>query len=205
MIQCVINDMRIWLDRGVSFGSVAINASAAELRRDNFAERLLDELRRANIPERCLQLEVTETVFLGRGAEYVHRALALLSSRGVQIALDDFGTGYASLRHLKQFPVDIIKIDQSFVRDMNEDPGDEAIVRAVINLGRSLGIKVVAEGIETEAQATRLIDLECDFGQGFLFSRAIQARNVPGIVSRFGSFQEAHDTHGTLRLVASRT
>lgn len=204
MIRRVIDDVRIWLDLGVSFGSVAINASAAELRRDNFAERLLDELRRANIPAHCLQLEVTETVFLGRGAEYVHRALALLSSSGVQIALDDFGTGYASLRHLKQFPVDIIKIDQSFVRDMNEDPGDEAIVRAVINLGRSLGIKVVAEGIETEAQAARLIDLECDLGQGFLFSRAVQARNVPGIVSRFGCSQEARKPRGTLRLVASR-
>jgi len=203
MIQRVVEDMRIWLDRGVLFGSVAINASAAELRRDNFAERLLDELRRAKIPERCLQLEVTETVFLGRGAEYVHRALALLSSRGVQIALDDFGTGYASLRHLKQFPVDIIKIDQSFVRDMNDDPGDEAIVRAVINLGRSLGIKVVAEGIETEAQASRLIALECDFGQGYLFSRAVQARNVPGIVSRFANTQVAGVARDRLRLVSN--
>jgi len=203
MVERVIADVRHWLDRGVAFDHVAINASAAELRRDDFAERLLDALRRADVPTRCIQLEVTETVFLGRGAEYVHRALALLSARGVQIALDDFGTGYASLRHLKQFPVDIIKVDQSFVRDMNRDPGDEAIVRAVINLGRSLGIRVVAEGIETEAQAARLIDLRCDIGQGFLFSRAVPARRVPALAARWGDAPQSAARPG-LRLVASR-
>ena len=184
MIDRVIADMRRWLDKGIEFHNVAVNASAAEFRRDNFAERVIDRLRRADIPARCFQLEITETVFLGRGAEYVHRALALLHLHGVRIALDDFGTGYASLRHLKQFPVDIIKIDQSFVRDMTADSGDEAIVRAVINLGRSLGIKVVAEGLETAEQERRLIELECDFGQGFLFSRAVAARRVPALLAR---------------------
>jgi diguanylate cyclase (GGDEF)-like protein/PAS domain S-box-containing protein len=202
MVERVVADVRHWLDRGVAFEHVAINASAAELRRDDFAERLLDALGEADVPTRCIQLEVTETVFLGRGAEYVHRALALLSARGVKIALDDFGTGYASLRHLKQFPVDIIKVDQSFVQDMNMDPGDEAIVRAVINLGHSLGIKVVAEGIENEQQAERLIELSCDFGQGFLYSRAIPARRVPKLAARWGPIPAA--TPASLRLVASR-
>jgi diguanylate cyclase (GGDEF)-like protein/PAS domain S-box-containing protein len=182
MIDRVIADMRGWLDRGIAFKHVAINASAAEFRRDNFAERVLDQLARAAIPTRCFQIEVTETVFLGRGAEYVHRALALLNAQGVKIALDDFGTGYASLRHLKKFPVDIIKIDRSFVRDMEVDAGDEAIVRAVINLGKSLGIHVVAEGIESEAQAQQLMRLGCDFGQGFLFSKAVGANRVPALV-----------------------
>ena len=204
MIERVIADIRHWLDRGVAFEHVAINASAAELRRDNFAERLLDSLQRADVPTHCIQLEVTETVFLGRGAEYVHRALALLNARGVKIALDDFGTGYASLRHLKQFPVDIIKVDQSFVRDMNHDPGDEAIVRAVVNLGRSLGIKVVAEGIETEAQSARLIELRCDFGQGFLFSRAVAAPRVPALAARWGAHPQDSSADPGLRLVASR-
>jgi EAL domain-containing protein (putative c-di-GMP-specific phosphodiesterase class I) len=182
MIDRVIADMRVWLDRGIAFKHVAVNASAAEFRRDNFAERVLDQLARAQIPTRCFQIEVTETVFLGRGAESIHRALALLDARGVKIALDDFGTGYASLRHLKQFPVDIIKIDRSFVRDMDVDPGDEAIVRAVINLGKSLGIHVVAEGIESDAQARHLMRLGCDFGQGFLFSKAVGANRVPAII-----------------------
>jgi diguanylate cyclase (GGDEF)-like protein/PAS domain S-box-containing protein len=206
MIDRVIADMRMWRDRGIAFENVAVNASAAEFRRDNFAEGVLEQLRKARIPTSCFQLEVTETVFLGRGAEYVHRALALLNARGVRIALDDFGTGYASLRHLKQFPVDIIKIDQSFVRDMDVDPGDEAIIRAVVNLGRSLGIKVVAEGIETEAQAAQLIGLECDFGQGFLFSKAVAASRVPGLVTRFpGTTAAAKPTsRRPLRLVAGK-
>ena len=206
MIERVIVDMRGWLDRGVPFKHVAVNASAAEFRRDNFAERVLEQLQKADIPTRCFQLEVTETVFLGRGAEYVHRALALLNMRGVKIALDDFGTGYASLRHLKQFPVDIIKIDQSFVRDMAVDPGDEAIIRAVINLGRSLGISVVAEGIETKEQARRLMELDCDFGQGFLFSRAVPASRVPGLVERWPARPSivARDPARDLRLVANR-
>ncbi len=206
MIERVIADMRGWLDRGVAFEHVAVNASAAEFRRDNFAERLLAQLREAKIPTRLFQLEVTETVFLGRGAEYVHRALALLSARGVKIALDDFGTGYASLRHLKQFPVDILKIDRSFVHDMEVDRDDAAIVHAVINLGRGLGIQVVAEGIETEAQATRLIELECDFGQGYLFSRAVAANRVPGLVTRSPA-RPATATRPVmrdLRLVANR-
>jgi len=206
MIERVIADMRGWLDRGIDFRHVAVNASAAEFRRDNFAERVLDQLDKADVPTRCFQLEVTETVFLGRGAEYVHRALALLNMRGVKIALDDFGTGYASLRHLKQFPVDIIKIDQSFVRDMADDPGDEAIIHAVINLGRSLGIKVVAEGIESEAQASRLHELDCDFGQGFLFSRAVPASRVPTLVQRWpapASLVEAATRAHDFRLVAN--
>ena len=208
MIDRVIADMRCWLDRGVAFRHVAVNAAAAEFRRDNFAERLLESLRRADIPTRCFQLEVTETVFLGRGAEYVHRALALLNTQGVKIALDDFGTGYASLRHLKQFPVDIIKIDQSFVRDMEIDPGDEAIVRAVINLGKSLNIHVVAEGIESPAQAERLQRLGCDFGQGFLFSKAVAASRVPTLAGQLRERAvkpvQAED-RARLRIVASST
>ncbi|MEO6040380.1 MAG: EAL domain-containing protein [Croceibacterium sp.] len=205
MIELTIADMRRWLDRGIDFGHIAVNASAAEFRRDNFAERLLDSLLQADIAAHRFQLEVTETVFLGRGAEYVHRALSLLSVNGVKIALDDFGTGYASLRHLKEFPVDIIKIDRSFVRDMDSDPGDEAIVRAVVNLGKSLGIKVVAEGIEKRWQAERLVAMECDFGQGYLFSRAAPARQVPALVARLTATDVAFPRRAAaarLRLVA---
>jgi diguanylate cyclase (GGDEF)-like protein/PAS domain S-box-containing protein len=205
MIDRVIADIRIWLDRGVNFQSVAVNASAAEFRRDNFAERVIERLQRADIPAQCFELEVTETVFLGRGAEYVHRALDLLSRHGIQIALDDFGTGYASLRHLKQFPVNLIKIDRSFVRDLTADAGDDAIVNAVINLGRSLGIKVVAEGVETENQKERLLELKCDLGQGFLFSRAVAARRLPGLLARWQTPAAAvRRPARQLRLVANR-
>ncbi|HEX8534235.1 MAG TPA: EAL domain-containing protein, partial [Allosphingosinicella sp.] len=182
MIDQVIEDARRWLDDGVRFGHVAINAAAAEFRRGSFAEQLLERLDRARIPTSYIQLEVTETVFLGRGAEYVERALKTLSKAGVKIALDDFGTGYASLSHLKQFPVDLLKIDRSFVRDFDLFPDDGAIIRAVVSLGQSLGIKVIAEGIETEAHHRFLVGSGCEFGQGFLYAKAVPAAEVPGLL-----------------------
>jgi diguanylate cyclase (GGDEF)-like protein/PAS domain S-box-containing protein len=184
MLDCSIADMGRWRSQGLDFGHVALNAAAADFRRNDFAERILARLSEAGIPAYCFQLEVTETVFLGRGAEYVERALKLLSDAGATIALDDFGTGYASLRHLKQFPVDVIKIDQSFVRDLEADPDDTAIIRAVLNLGQSLGIKVVAEGIETRIQAKRLEALGCDYGQGHLYARAVSSGRVPRFLGK---------------------
>ena len=186
VIDQVIRDMRDWLDQGVAFGHVAVNAAAAEFRRDNFGETLLERLHRSGVPPECFHLEVTETVFLGRGSECVDRALKLLDASGVRIALDDFGTGYASLRHLKQFPVHVIKIDQSFVRGMDTDPDDAAIIEAVLNLGRSLKIEVVAEGIETVAQLERLNKLGCHVGQGFLFAEALPRDAVTSLLCAGG-------------------
>ncbi len=184
MIHRVICDIKAWSDRGLPFGHVAVNASAAEFRVGDFAERLLERLHREGLPASAMQLEVTETVFLGRGAEYVDQALKTLSRAGMQIALDDFGTGYASLSHLKQFPVNVLKIDRSFVRDIHTDPEDAAIVGAVINLGHSLGIKVVAEGVETMHQHDFLVASGCSTGQGFLYGKAAPAREVGRIVRR---------------------
>ena len=178
MIGLVVEDMRLWTDQGIAFGHVAVNAAAAEFKHGDFAERLLERLHRANLPPSCFQLEVTETVFLGRGAEHVETALRVLSNAGVQIALDDFGTGYASLSHLNHFPVDVIKIDRSFISKLEESPHDAAIVRAVINLGRSLGIKIVGEGVETPAQAAYLRKHRCQTGQGYLFGKAQPAEVV---------------------------
>ena len=193
IVDQVIADMRRWLDRGVPFGHVAVNAAAAEFRSDRFAESVLDRLAQAGVPPRHFHLEVTETVFLGRGAEYVERALKLLSEAGVGIALDDFGTGYASLRHLKQFPVDVIKIDRSFVQNMETDPEDAAIIEAVLNLGKSLKIEVVAEGIETVSHALRLREMNCRYGQGFVFSRAVAADRVPRLIHDLGGAPQQNE------------
>ena len=184
MIDKVIEDVRRWRGEGLDFRHVAINASAAEFRSGDFAERLLERLAKAGVPPPCLQIEVTETVFLGRGAESVERTLKLLSQAGVTVALDDFGTGYASLSHLKQFPVDLLKIDRGFVRDLGHHPDAAAIVRAVINLGHSLEIEIVAEGIETGAQEARLLAQGCDYGQGYLYSPAVPAAEVPALLAR---------------------
>lgn len=182
MIGQVISDIRDWLDRGIPFGHVAVNASAADFRRDDFAEGIIEHLRCADIPTHHLQIEVTETVLLGRSGEYVERTLRQLSTEGVRIMLDDFGTGFASLIHLKQFPVDGIKIDKSFVHGLPDNPENSAIVEAVLNLGARLGLDVVAEGVETEQQVSNLGHFGCRLAQGFLFSHAIPACGVEAVL-----------------------
>ena len=143
---------------------------------------MLARLEAAGLAPSRLEIEVTETVFHESGADAVGRALQTLSEAGVKIALDDFGTGYASLSHLKQVPVDIIKIDQSFVRDLEQDPDDAAIVRAVVALGHTLAMQIVAEGIETPGQAGFLAGEGCDIGQGYLFGKPMPANCVPDLI-----------------------
>jgi diguanylate cyclase (GGDEF)-like protein len=185
MVEAVIRDMRSWSDAAVPFGHIAVNAAAAEFRRGSFAETLLERLEAANLAPACLQVEVTETVFLGRGAEYVQDAIRTLAAEGVQIALDDFGTGYASLSHLNHFPVSTIKIDRSFISRLETSDHDAAIVRAVINLGRSLGIRIVAEGVETSGQAAFLTRHRCHSAQGYLYSKPVDAASVPRLAAAF--------------------
>ena len=185
MQERVFADMRRWLDQGLLFHHVAINTSGAEFRKDDFAEQLLARLKRANVPPELVEVEITEkTAFLGKNSEYVVRALEVLRQHRVRVALDDFGTGFSSLSHLKDLPVDVLKIDQSFVRDIagTPDSDDAAIVLAVLNLGRSLKIEVVAEGVEQESQAAFLRANGCDTGQGYLFGKAVPAAQVPGLI-----------------------
>jgi diguanylate cyclase (GGDEF)-like protein len=179
MLDRTLGQIRHWLAEGVEFGHVAINLTAADFRREGFAKILLARLRRARIPVSCLQIEVTETVFLGRGAGYVETVLRALSEGGIRIALDDFGTGYASLSHLSQCPIDLLKIDRSFVQQLGDSLEAHAISAAVINLGHCLGMQIVAEGVETAAQENMLITLGCDVGQGYLYSPALAAEDVP--------------------------
>ncbi|WP_054529479.1 EAL domain-containing protein [Erythrobacter sp. SG61-1L] len=184
MLSGVLDDIRDWMDQGLDFGHVAINVTAADFRRGNFAERLFDRLEAHGLPACCIQIEVTETVFLGRGAGYVEEALKRLSERGVRIALDDFGTGYASLSHLNQFPVDLLKIDRSFVGEIGCNPDAEAISTTVINLGHCLGMEVIAEGVETRAQEAFLATVGCDTGQGFLYAEALPAQAIPAMLRK---------------------
>ncbi|HZF46350.1 MAG TPA: EAL domain-containing protein, partial [Sphingomonadaceae bacterium] len=159
-----------------------INVTAADFRRGSFAERLLGRLDDHDVPPSCIQIEVTETVFLGRGATYVEDALKHLNAHGILIALDDFGTGYASLSHLNQFPVDLLKIDRSFVGEIGCNPDAEAISTTVINLGHCLGLEVIAEGVETRAQEAYLATVGCDTGQGYLYSEAKPAHAIPSML-----------------------
>jgi len=182
MLDNVIADMERWQEAGVDFGHVSLNTSEADFRQDNFAERVLRRLASSNIAADKLEIEVTEHIFLGRSAERVQKNLKQFADAGVGISLDDFGTGFASLSHLKSYPVTTIKIDRSFVQDALDDPSDAAIVRALIGLGRSLGKKVVAEGVETSAQADFLEAEGCPQAQGFLYSMPVQSEEVPRLV-----------------------
>jgi diguanylate cyclase (GGDEF)-like protein len=183
MLDRVLADCVAWRDAGIEVGRMAINLSAADFRRRGLAERVLGRLERAGLPASALELEVTETVLINQLGGYVANALETLQRAGITIALDDFGTGYASLTHLQQFRVDVLKIDRSFVDMIGSAEGrDTAVVNAVLEMSRSMGIRTVAEGIERQEQADYLRMRSCDVGQGYLFSRPIPASRVPGMI-----------------------
>lgn len=183
MLEKVLDDIEQWTRAGMRFGHVAINVAGADFRQGSLAQRVMAELDKRKLAPGCLQIEVTENVFLGHGAGEVERELRALSSHGIKIALDDFGTGYASLSHLTRFPVDLLKIDRSFIEQIGVSTNAEAIISAVVNLGQGLGLAVVAEGIETAAQEAFLTSIHCHAGQGFLYARALPAEQVPACLT----------------------
>jgi EAL domain-containing protein (putative c-di-GMP-specific phosphodiesterase class I) len=184
MQKKVFHDMRAWRAAGIDFGRVSINASPAEFLRDDYAQKLLARAAEYQVPGDFIEVEVTEHVFLDRGAEYVSRALGILSEAGVRLSLDDFGTGYSSLSHLRDFPVNVVKIDRSFIFKLVDDPEIASIVTAVIDLAASLKLEVVAEGIETPEQEAMLREKGCGLGQGYFFGRAVAGDEVPILMQR---------------------
>ncbi len=173
ILQRVARDIRNWLDEGLPLQNVGINLSAADFRGGGLRDRLCRIFDDADVPLDHVILEVTESVYLGHRDHVVADEIKALRSEGLRVALDDFGTGYASLTHLLTVPIDIIKIDKSFIDRLV--PGDAGIfiVEGLIGIARNLGIRVVAEGIETQSQADQLQILGCKLGQGYLFSRAV--------------------------------
>lgn len=178
MLRKVADDVRSWTCSGVDFERVAINAAPTEFLRNDYAERFLEVLNESALSPDLFEVEVTEHAFAGRATDYVARALAELSAAGVRISLDDFGTGSSSLSHLRDFPVDVVKIDMSFVQQMVDNDEIAAIVAAVIRLARSLSIEVIAEGVEAAGQLDLLKTMGCDMAQGHLFSPAVEAAAV---------------------------
>jgi diguanylate cyclase (GGDEF)-like protein/PAS domain S-box-containing protein len=165
---------RAWIDAGLPRICIAVNVSTVELREKDFVAAVRAILAETGLEPRLLELELTET-FLMQDAKATATVLQALKDLGVKLALDDFGTGYSSLSHLKRFPIDTLKIDQSFVRDLATDADDASIVSAVISMGESLHIRVVAEGVETREQLTFLQEHSCPEGQGYYFSRPVVA------------------------------
>ncbi|MEW6764429.1 MAG: EAL domain-containing protein [Pseudomonadota bacterium] len=170
---------KTWRKQGLPVQYVAVNISAVQLRFGNLVKEVRDTLHEFGIAGHHLELEITESAIL-HAPEEVIRKLNALRKMGVRLAIDDFGTGYSSLAYLKRLPLDRIKIDQGFVRDMLTDPQDEAIVRAVIALGHSMDLEVLAEGVETAEHATRLRELGCESAQGYYFGRPAAGEAFPG-------------------------
>jgi diguanylate cyclase (GGDEF)-like protein/PAS domain S-box-containing protein len=170
-----------WRRAGMPRLQVAVNLSAQQFRREGVAQTVASVLRQTGLPAHCLELEITESVIIQQAGEAVVK-LTELNEMDVQLSLDDFGTGYSSLSYLKRFPIDKLKIDQSFVRDISTDPDDAAIVTAIIAMAHSLGLEVIAEGVETAEQLAFLKLLGCDKAQGYYFSKPLPAEEFESLL-----------------------
>jgi diguanylate cyclase (GGDEF)-like protein len=169
VIDAALRQCRAWHEAGIEVG-VAVNLAGRDLSDSRLEEEVSEALRRWKLEPELLELEIPESTLMSE-REHVQKMLTRLRERGVRIAVDDFGSGYASLSHLKQLPVDVLKIDQSFVQSVGTNDEDDAVVRSTIDLAHSLGISVVAEGVESEAVLKRLAALGCDLAQGFCLAR----------------------------------
>jgi len=181
VLHTACRQIRQWQDAGYSL-QLAVNVSARQFQDYDVAELVKDILRDTGVLAQNLEIELTESAVM-RDAESSIVTLERLAALGVQIAIDDFGTGYSRLSYLKRLPLDVLKIDQSFVRDISSDPNDAAIVRAIITLARSLGIKVTAEGVENEAQLAFLNAYGCHYAQGYLFGKPLTAAQVIRLIA----------------------
>jgi EAL domain-containing protein (putative c-di-GMP-specific phosphodiesterase class I) len=161
------------MDAGVAPMLVAVNLSAVQFRHPTLPDVVMRALTDAGLPAKYLELELTESVTANPAAAI--SMMDALHGLGVRLSLDDFGTGYSSLSHLKRFPLHTLKIDQSFVRDIDTDPDDRAIVQAIIQMARALDLQTIAEGVETDAQHQFLRREGCDMMQGYYFGRPMDA------------------------------
>ena len=160
-----------WLARGITL-PIAINVSALQFQQPQFVERVAAVLAVSQLPPQLLELELTESILV-RDADEALQRLRALARIGVRLSIDDFGTGYSSLAYLKRFPIDKLKIDRSFIQGLPGDDSDAAIVRAILQMARALGLTVIAEGVEGESQRRFLLEAGCDEYQGFLHAPAL--------------------------------
>jgi diguanylate cyclase (GGDEF)-like protein len=178
--------IRKWTDAGLAPDQTAVNVSAVQLSEGHLVEAVKSAIEQSGISPEQLELEITES-FVMADRDQSLKSLAELRELGVSLSIDDFGTGYSSLAYLQQLKVHKLKIDLSFVRDMMSNKGNASIVKAVIALGHSLGLEVIAEGVETEAQANYLQSLECDVMQGYLIGRPMLAVDMMAFLEKHGT------------------
>jgi EAL domain-containing protein (putative c-di-GMP-specific phosphodiesterase class I) len=161
-----------WQRQGLPPVCMAVNLSARQFADEDLIEDIAAALKSTGLKPEFLEVELTESMVI-QNTERAGRVLNEIKKMGVRLAIDDFGVGYSSLTHLKRFPIDTLKVDRSFIRDLPKDPEDKAITEAIIAMGKSLNLTVVAEGVETQEQQSFLRGLDCDEMQGFYFSKPI--------------------------------
>jgi diguanylate cyclase (GGDEF)-like protein len=177
VVETACRQNRIWQEEGVADIPVSVNLTSHQFQQKNFIKNLIDLLEKTGLPPQSLHLEITESTLM-KNTEMSFVNLYELSHLGLSMIIDDFGTGYSSLSYLKRFPIHAIKIDRSFVKDINTSADDAAIASAIISMAHTMNIKVVAEGVETEEQLTFLQERGCDEIQGYLFSRPLPADEI---------------------------
>ena len=182
ILETACLQLKEWLDDGLPLQQVSVNISARQFMDDGFMKTVEDALDNAGLPPHNLEIEITESMLIG-DINRIELQLKRLKKMGIKVALDDFGTGYSSLSYLKRFPIDVLKIDQSFVREMTIDSKDASIACAIIDMGHSLGQKIVAEGVENETQLLFLSKRKCDIIQGYYFSRPLPVEDMTALMS----------------------
>jgi len=177
VLRTACSQSRRWQEDGLSAVSIAVNVSAVQFRQEGFCELIRRVLDETGLAAQYLELELTESLLLADAA-VASSVLQELKAMGLTLAIDDFGTGYSSFNYLRQFHVSKLKIDRSFIRDVAVNPDDAAITSAIISMAKSLNLKVIAEGVETEAQMSFLRAYQCDEIQGYYFSRPLAVDKV---------------------------
>ncbi len=185
VLHAAARQMRFWLNAGLAPMVVSVNLSAVQFRQADLIQVITQILKEENLPASHLELELTESVTMDNPLEAIS-VMGQLHELGVRMAIDDFGTGYSSMSYLKRFKAHKLKIDQSFVRDLSSDPDDEAIVTAIISMARNLGMKTIAEGVETKEQQDFLRAKGCNEMQGYYFSKPLPAGEFETFVRNFG-------------------
>jgi EAL domain-containing protein (putative c-di-GMP-specific phosphodiesterase class I) len=185
MVGRIVADLRNWLDLGLPIQHVGLNVSYADVHRGKLGGQLSAAFAAGGVPLKHLIVEITEDVYMGRRDHVIAREIKAMRALGLRVALDDFGTGFASLTHLLTVPVDVLKIDKSFVDSLSPGNPSSVIVEGLLSIAGKLGIRVVAEGVETESQAAQLEAFGCILGQGYLFSPAVDRHAMTGMLARF--------------------
>ncbi|MGB1186855.1 MAG: putative bifunctional diguanylate cyclase/phosphodiesterase [Cycloclasticus pugetii] len=181
VMETACKTLKNWIDRGAKPIRVAVNLSTLQLEDDGIVNKISSILETTQLPHKLLELEITESSVMNNEQLMIEK-LNTLKELGIKLAIDDFGTGYSSLSYLKRLPINLLKIDRSFVNNCLLNSIDSDIIRTIIILAHSMGIDVIAEGVETEQQSTLLKSLNCDFVQGYLFGKPMPSEEFEKLI-----------------------